>query len=222
MEKIDIPMRRPRPRKIDPAEAAKILATARAYVFKNGVSTLTIDGLARMLNTNVRKIYDHYSSKLLLVEAVFNAKLDEMDRDLTEALKGDQTNAGKRLRKVVDILKHHGREYSPALFQDIHDYSSALSEWYHEKRSKILRGHLEKVSSECQKAGVIDKSISFNVFFSIYMMLTDGTIIRKIATEDNQIGLSDFYEQISNLMLNGVLVPESNPPAKKTKKPQIG
>jgi hypothetical protein len=63
-----------------------------------------IERLARQLHSNTNKIYKHFRSKQLLVEAVIDSKTCDMNRDMTDCQKG-AANFPERIRAVFAALR---------------------------------------------------------------------------------------------------------------------
>jgi AcrR family transcriptional regulator len=63
-----------------------------------------IEGFARQLHSNTNKIYKHFRSKQLLVEAVIDSKTCGMNRDMADCQKG-AANFPERMRAVFAALR---------------------------------------------------------------------------------------------------------------------
>jgi len=199
------------------SETEKILKAARQYVFKHGFRSLALDKLAIKLGMSVRSIYEHYHGKPLLITAVINDKMSEMDHDL-EAIHSEDLTFIESMQMMLDTLYKHSREYSQVYIHDLTG-NTTLFEWTRKLRRQMLERHFTEFFELGQREKTIRNDISAEMFNEVYLSLTNGLIIGNILKKTKGSNVCEVHKALFSMLLEGVLIRQSEPvPSRKKKK----
>jgi len=189
---------------LDATEGAKILEAARKYIFTYGFTSLTVEGLARQLATNVKKIYAHYRSKPLLIQAAIESKLTDLDRDMTAAQEGlcDRT---ERIHALLGAMKAHTKEFTLAYFSDVLVANSAFNEWLRTKQIQLFSKHFKSLLSDGCREEAPFGDVSLEVFTEMCRVATDPAFVLRITKKQEVVNIEEIYKQVNKILLKGVL-----------------
>jgi len=186
------------------AEAQRILNAARSHIFTHGFRSLLLDKFARKLSMNVRNIYSHHRSKSLLITAVIEAKLAEMDRDL-EAIHSEDLHFEESMQAMLGVLHRHSHEYSRQYIRDLTD-NATLFEWTRNLRAQILKRHFVEFFELGQREKAIRTDISAARFTDAYFALTDGIFIGNALKTTKGSSVHEIHKELFSILLRGVLL----------------
>jgi len=191
-------------KELDSTEAAKILAVARKYIFTYGFTSLTIEDLARQLATNVKKIYAHYRTKPLLIEAAIESKLADLDRDMTAAQEG-LSDPTERIHALLGAMKEHTKEFTLAYFNDVLVANSAFNEWLRTRQIQLFSKHFESLLSDGCREEAPFGDVSIEVFTEMCRVATDPAFVLRITKKQAVTDIEGIYKQVNKILLKGVL-----------------
>jgi TetR/AcrR family transcriptional regulator, cholesterol catabolism regulator len=126
-----------------------------ASLFKNyGIKAVTMDSLANHIGMSKRTIYENFSDKDEILEAVLHM-MTERQKILVKRILDDSDNAIDAIFRLLETNRDHFQEISPAFHADIRKY-------YH----KMLMSNVAKFDMPDYRnnAEVLEKGIKQNLF----------------------------------------------------------
>lgn len=190
---------------LDAAEKAKVLAAARKYIFTHGFTSLTVDGLARQLATNVKKIYAHYRTKPLLIEAAIESKLADLDHDMTAVQKG-LSDPPERIQALLGVMHEHSKEFTITYFNDLLAANFAFNEWLRTRQIELFSKHFESILSEgCPLGDAPFNELSLVVFTEMCRVVTNPAFVVSITKKQEVTDISEIYKEVNKIFLKGIM-----------------
>jgi len=190
---------------LDPAEErAKILVAARKHIFTHGFNSLTVEGLARQLATNVKKIYAYYHTKPLLIQAAIESKMADMDRDMTAAQEG-LSDPAKRIHALLGVMFEHTKEFSVAYFNDLSEANPAFDEWLRTRKAQLFTKHFESLLSDgCREEAPFDE-LAIEVFIQMCRVVATPAFVVGIIKKQGVTNVEEIFKRVNKILLEGTM-----------------
>ncbi|MCE4048171.1 MULTISPECIES: TetR/AcrR family transcriptional regulator [Bacillaceae] len=82
-----------------------IIDTAKQIIHESGITSLTLDAVAKQANISKGGLLYHYSSKEALIKGIALSIFEDLDTALTEYAKKDPVETGKWTRAMIEVTK---------------------------------------------------------------------------------------------------------------------
>ncbi|MDV6378299.1 TetR/AcrR family transcriptional regulator [Sporosarcina sp. GW1-11] len=161
----------------------------------------TMDDLARRLGISKRTLYQHFSSKTDILDAIIDSTLHEFDEKTALIIADPSLTLIEKIKKVITVIPKYNDFYNwqildqmrkshPAQWERVH---AALNEW------DELRGLIEQGIRE----GLIaDQNVS--LLLKLIIDATNSTLDRKFFY-DNSITVTEAMDSIVDILLFGFI-----------------
>lgn len=161
----------------------------------------TMDDLARRLGISKRTLYQHFSSKTEILDAIIDSTLQEFDDKTAEIIADPELTLVDKIKKSITVIPKYNDFYNwqildqmkrthPAQWQRVYD---ALHEW-DDLRQLIEQGMVE---------GIIAKQ-NVPLLMKLIIDTTNSTLDRKFFY-DNQITVTEALDSIVDVLLFGII-----------------
>ncbi|WP_153722740.1 TetR/AcrR family transcriptional regulator [Sporosarcina cascadiensis] len=166
----------------------------------------TMDDLAKRLGISKRTLYEHFSSKTEILDAIIDSTLQEFD-DKTEVIMQDtELTLIEKIKKVITVIPKYNDFYNwqildqmrkshPAQWERVH---AALNEW-DELRELIEQGIREGI--------IADQNVS--LLMKLIIDATNSTMDRQFFYE-NSITVTEALDSIVDILLFGFVKKSTN------------
>lgn len=163
-----------------------------------------MDDLASELAMSKKTFYAHFDSKVALVEAVLQAKLNSVESDLERITQDSTRPFPQALQELLACLQGHTGEIQPVFFRDIRRQTPEVFAGVEKRRAAIIDNHFSKLLLAGQKAGMIRKDIPLRLIIEILLAVTQA-IMNPQKIEQLKMTPKAGYSAILDILLTGVL-----------------
>ncbi|MFS0783651.1 TetR family transcriptional regulator [Bacillus sp. 1P06AnD] len=161
----------------------------------------TMDDLAKRLGISKRTLYEHFSSKIQILDGIIEHTIAEFDEQTERILEDDSLNLLEKIKKVITVVPKYNEFYDLRILEQMKRYYPVQYERMHTALNQwdALRGLIEKGIEE----GLI---VNRNVPLMMKLILdaTNSTLDRSFFIE-NSINLNDALAAIVDILLFGLI-----------------
>jgi len=182
----------------------RILKVARQKFLKNGFYKVSMDSLVKELRTSKSSLYNHFSSKEDLVQAVIDQLNIDINSNLQEIVNDDKLSFKGKLIAVSDFTKNLLSTVSEEFLKDLEINTPDIWEYYQKTRVERINKYYRKLFETGINEGMLRDDININVIVAIYMNLMElplKTEYQKFLGMYNQ----NIYEFTTEIFLNGIV-----------------
>ena len=188
----------------DPAQAGRIVASARRHFFTHGFRSVTMDDLANELGMSKKTLYASFPSKVELLRAVLLDKFRSVETDLESLFSARSSDVLTALQRLLACMQHHTGEIQPAFVRDIRREAPDMFKLIEARRRRIIERHFGRLFEAGRRSGVIRKDISTRLMTAMLVGLTEAIVNPgKLA----ELGLTpqSGYNAVVAIILEGLL-----------------
>jgi AcrR family transcriptional regulator len=181
----------------------RILAAALRQMNVRGIKFTTAD-LARELSISKRAIYDHFSSKQDLIEAVLDSILSDLRQQIAGIVDDKSLDITDRIKALMVL---YPKAFGPVNLQVIEDVRRFMpQEWtkfedFFEERWRML----EKIIEEGAQKGLLTK-VDLVILKRIYMGTVDQLLEFQFLAQNN-ITFADAMTKAAEILIGGLTAP---------------
>ncbi|PIC86784.1 TetR family transcriptional regulator [Sporosarcina sp. P20a] len=161
----------------------------------------TMDDLAKRLGISKRTLYEHFSSKTEILDAIIDSTLQEFDEKTDIIMKDTELQLVDKIKKVITVIPKYNDFYNwqildqmrkthPEQWERVH---TALHEW-DELRELIEQGIHEGI--------IADQNVE--LLMKLIIDATNSTLDRKFFYE-NRITVTEALDSIVDILLFGFI-----------------
>ena len=166
----------------------------------NGVK-FTMDDLARRLGISKRTLYEHFPSKVGILDSIIDMTLAEFDEQTRHIIENPGFTLVEKIRKTIIVMPKYNEFYDIRILEQ-------LKRFYPEQWERVTRGlyewdDLKGLLEEGIRTGVIvDRNI--DLLMKIIIGATNTTFDRQFFLE-NSISVTETFETIVDMLLMGIV-----------------
>jgi len=183
----------------------RILKIAKKKFLKNGFYKVSMDSLVKELRTSKSSLYNHFSSKEDLVQAVIDQLNIDINSALDEIVNNDKLSFKGKLIEVSEFTKKLLTEVSEEFLKDLEINTPNIWDYYQKTRVERINNYYRKLFETGINEGMLRDDISIDVILAIYMNLME----LPLKTEYQQfLGIhnQNIYEFTTEIFLNGIIM----------------
>jgi AcrR family transcriptional regulator len=158
----------------------KIVEEAALMFRTYGIRAVTMDMLANQMGISKRTIYELFNDKDELLEGVLKWMTEKQGEVLSKILK-ESENVIEAIFKILDLMRDHFKNMSPAFLLDIKKYRHKMLENINGKSEMHFFGFNEEVVRQGIKEGIfrhdIDVTIINKCLFEVSKMSNDTDLL---------------------------------------------
>lgn len=186
------------------AARLRIVAGARRYFFSHGFRGVTMDDLATELGMSKKTLYAHFESKMALLHAVMDDKMNAVEADLDRAFRETNGDFRERLQALLSCMRIHTEEIGVAYMRDVRREAPELFARVQQRRRGWIQHFFGKLIQDGCEAGMIRKDIPTAMMIEMLLGAVDSVVI---PAKMEELGTTprEAFPQIITIFLEGVL-----------------
>jgi AcrR family transcriptional regulator len=185
----------------------RIIAGARRYFFSHGFRGVTMDDLAAELGMSKKTLYAHFSSKMVLLQAVMSDKMRAVEADLERALSESAGGFPARLQAMLSCMRTHTEEIGEPYVRDVRREAPELFAHVQKRRHELIQRFFGKLLQDGRKAGMIRKDIPAIMMIEMLLGAVDA-VVNPTKMGELETTPKVAFGQIITMFLEGVLTSE--------------
>ena len=191
---------------MDPRE--RIQHKATELFMRLGIRSVSMDDIAAQLGMSKKTIYQYFSDKDELVDAVMEADIQNMQCQCDAVLK-ESRDAVEEIVLTMDMIQEQFRNLNPIVLHDLHKFhhraSSKLAKHKNQYLLDIIRKNLVRGKAEGLYRAEIDVEV-----VSRYRLESMMLPFNKDLYPPSRFNLTDVTVQIIEHFLFGLATPEGH------------
>ncbi|WP_090894463.1 TetR/AcrR family transcriptional regulator [Candidatus Nitrospira nitrificans] len=196
---------RPRETSVDHAAARRVIAAARRQFFAHGFRSVSMNDLAAELAMSKKTLYACFSSKTALIEAVLKDKVGEIESDLGQLAKEQDSDVEVALHQFLGCLQRHTAEIQPAFVRDIGRETPELFQFVERRRRELIRRYFGALFENGKKAGMIRTDIPTHLIIEILLGAVQA-VMNPPKLMELGLTLETGYSSVIRIILEGSFV----------------
>ncbi|WP_318617279.1 TetR/AcrR family transcriptional regulator [Sporosarcina sp. YIM B06819] len=166
----------------------------------NGIK-FTMDDLARRLGISKRTLYEHFSSKVDILDSIIDITLAEFDEQTRRILNDPALNLLGKIRKVIAVVPEYNEFYDLRILEQLK--RSYPAQWERVNREMHQWDDLKELLEEGMRTGVIKKG-NIDLLMRLIIDATNTTMDRQFFLA-NSISVTEAFETIVDVLLTGMV-----------------
>ncbi|WP_203333523.1 TetR family transcriptional regulator [Planococcus beigongshangi] len=166
----------------------------------NGIK-FTMDDLAKRLGISKRTLYENFSSKLEILEAIIDLTFSEHE-ERCRAIREDETlNLEQKIRQTIGIILKHYEFYDLRILEQLKRYYP--NQWERVDREMNRWDDLERLLKEGMETGLV-KQQNLDLLVKMILSVVNISLDQKFFY-DQSLSANDAVDAMSELLLNGFI-----------------
>ena len=190
----------------EPAEKARLLATAHQLLLSYGYQALTMDQLAHELGMSKKTLYVHFRSKDVMVEKIVDA-IGQRLRTRMQAVVGDEKlTFTEKVAGVVNVAASTLTKISPAMLRDLQRFAPEIYQKIEDIRGRMI----PLVFGQLIRAGIAEGKVRRDVdpaFAAEFWLHAIRGLVQPTTLERTQLTLPQTFSKALDLFFAGLLTP---------------
>lgn len=166
----------------------------------NGIK-FTMDDLSKRLGISKRTLYEHFSSKLEILESIIDLTLSEIDERSREIIENETLSLQEKIRQTINIMPEHNDFYDLRILEQLKRYYP--EQWERINREINQWDDLKKLLEEGMEKGLIKKQ-NIDLLMKLIIDAINITLDQKFFS-DHSISVKEAVEAITELLLHGLI-----------------
>lgn len=167
----------------------------------NGVK-FTMDDLARRLGISKRTLYEHFPSKVGILDSIIDMTLEEFDEQARHIIENPEFTLVEKIRKVIVVMPKYNEFYDNRILEQ-------LKRFYPEQWERVMRelyqwDELKGLLEEGMRTDVI-KERNIDLLMKIIIEAANTTFDRQFFLE-HSISVTEAFETIVDMLLMGIVI----------------
>lgn len=165
----------------------------------NGIK-FTMDDLAKRLGISKRTLYEHFSSKVSILDAIIDMTFEEFYVETTKIIQNENLTLLEKIRQVIIVVPKHNEFYDLRILEQLERYYP--TQWTRVNQELYQWDQLQALLEEGIQQGIIvDRNI--DLLMKIILEATNVTLDQKFFFE-HSISMKDALETIVDMLLMGI------------------
>ncbi len=160
-----------------------------------------MDDLARRLGISKRTLYEHFSSKVDILDSIIDITLAEFDEQTRRILNDPALNLLGKIRKVIAVVPEYNEFYDLRILEQLK--RSYPAQWERVNREMHQWDDLKELLEEGMRTGVIKKG-NIDLLMRLIIDATNTTMDRQFFLA-NSISVTEAFETIVDVLLTGMV-----------------
>lgn len=166
----------------------------------NGIK-FTMDDLAKRLGISKRTLYEHFSSKLEILESIIDLTLSEFDERSRQIIEDKTLSLQEKIRQAINVMPEHNDFYDLRILEQLKRYYP--EQWERIDREIHQWDELKKLLEEGMETGLL-KEQNIDLLMKIIIDAINITLDQKFFS-DHSISVKEAVESITELLLHGLV-----------------
>jgi len=189
-----------------PSSAQRILDTARARLFADGYSALTMDELAHDLGMSKKTLYVHFPGKDAIIDAIIE-ETGAAIRDHMDAVLGNpRFDFSQKLCALIEVVGSSLSKASPGMLHDLQRYAPQLYQKIDDLRSRNVPLVFGRLIRTGLAEGKVRPEVDPDFAVEFWLQAIRG-LMHPAVLERTQLTPRQTLEQAIRLFYGGLLSP---------------
>ncbi|MCZ2260207.1 TetR/AcrR family transcriptional regulator [Sporosarcina sp. G11-34] len=166
----------------------------------NGIK-FTMDDLVRRLGISKRTLYEHYSSKVDILDSIIDITLEEFDEQARRIIENNELTLLEKISKVIVVMPKYNEFYDLRILEQLKRTYPA--QWERVDRElhqwEELRGLLEE---GIDTGLIVDRNV--DLLLKLIIDAANATLDRQFFL-DHSISVTEAFETIVEVFLMGIV-----------------
>lgn len=184
--------------------SARILDAAARLCREEGPAAVTTDTLARLVGISKRTLYEHFSSRDQILEAVVMARLDRLAADL-QAVEATPGPFAARLQRHAAVVAVLPGDFSPGFWPQLQRTAPAVAERVTQRRDAMAHETLTRLYTAGVESGDIRGDLAVPLLVAVTETLSEHLLHKEVPPGHTLVELA---QAAIGVLLQGVLVRE--------------
>lgn len=187
-------------------EQIEIAIKVKELYYRYGLKSVTMDDVARELGISKKTLYQFFSDKEKLIEAVITYQIESHSTKI-DSLLAESEDAVSEMFMIHQFLDHMTKEHSFSFEYDLKKYYPNLfNHVLNVKRDRIYQIGISNIEKGIA-SGHYRKDVNAKVISKINLMRYESTIGECMFSPE-EISSKDFFNQILNYHVRGMATPK--------------
>ena len=182
----------------------RIVAAARSHFYAFGFRAVTMDDLAGELRMSKKTLYQHFPSKMAVVEAVILDKVHRIEVDLERITSDSSANFPGTLQRLLATVQGHLEEVQPPFLRDLQRDAPEMFRIVENRRRDMVHQHFGRLIGAGKSVGIIREDIPTQLIIEILLAVTEA-IINPEKLTDLGLAAKDGFTAVISVVFRGVL-----------------
>lgn len=160
-----------------------------------------MDDLARRLGISKRTLYEHFSSKVDILDSIIDVTLAEFDEQTRRILTNSDLTLLEKIRKVIVVVPEHNDFYDLRILEQLK--RTYPTQWERVNRELHQWDDLKGLLEEGIRTGVI-KNVNIDLLMRLIIDASNATMDRQFFLA-HSISLTEVFESIVDVLLMGMV-----------------
>jgi AcrR family transcriptional regulator len=188
-----------------PADAQRIVESARAHFFSHGFRSVTMDDLADELAISKKTLYAHFPSKIALLGAVLADKFAAFSARLEQITREHPHDFSAALHELLASTQRELDEIKPPFVRDMQQKTPQLFKIVERRRAELIERFFGKLFVEGQHAGMVRKDLPTKLMIEILLAAVQA-IVNPLKIEELGLTPKSAFSAVLKVVLEGVMV----------------
>ncbi len=183
----------------------RIVAGARRHFLAQGFRAVTMDDLAAELGMSKKTLYVHFPGKLALLEAVFDDKFREVERELGDVAGAYASDFPRALQQMLACIRKQMEEVQPPFLRDVRRGAPELFRQVEVRRRGLIQHHFGRLLAEGRRAGIIRKDVPPRLIVEILLGAVEA-IMNPPKLSELDVTPKAGFSSILAVVLEGIVI----------------
>ncbi|MER2090329.1 MAG: TetR/AcrR family transcriptional regulator [Sporosarcina sp.] len=166
----------------------------------NGIK-FTMDDLSRRLGISKRTLYEHFSSKVDILDSIIDLTLNEFDEQTRLIIDNPDLTLTEKIRKAIVVIPKYNEFYDLRILEQLK--RSYPAQWERVNRELNQWDDLKGLLEEGICTGVV-KETNIDLLMKLIIGASNATLDRQFFLE-HSISLTEAHESIVDVLLTGFM-----------------
>lgn len=166
----------------------------------NGIK-FTMDDLAKRLGISKRTLYENFSSKVEILEAIIDLTFSEHEERGRAIRENTELSLEEKIRQTIGIILKHYEFYDLRILEQLKRYYP--EQWERVDREMNQWSDLEQLLKEGMATGLV-KEQNLNLLMKMILSVVNTSLDQKFFY-DQSLSAKEALEAMSDLLLNGFI-----------------
>lgn len=166
----------------------------------NGIK-FTMDELAKRLGISKRTLYENFSSKVDILDAIIDSTLNEFDYQTRQIIDNTDWTLAEKIKKTIAVLPKYNEFYDLRILEQLK--RSYPEQWERVNREFNQWDDIKELLEEGIRTGIV-KDINIDLLIRVIIETSNITLDKHFFLV-HSIAVTESVETIVDVLLTGIL-----------------
>jgi len=152
---------------------------------KFGSKVFTLDDIAHDLGISKKTIYQHFSSKEVIVQESLNFLLEKIKTEISTNVEKENSNPIQAIISIYRIGLDNLKKFSPSFLSGLKKYYPKAKEQFNNFRVKEIHDRVLSLLQKAQSEGQIRPNVNLELISALYLNRLEYVLFSNINLFDN-------------------------------------